>query len=85
MATQSIAPTEIERQFGGNALNDAVWRDIRLFEATALPIAEAVWELNNLADHNVFRIMHRGDDAEQQFARPALRCSGARRSRTTWR
>ena len=44
-------------------LGQAIWRDIRRFEAAALPAINAAWNLAELGDQDMWAVLYRWDDA----------------------
>ena len=57
MADRSIAQNEVETLFGCDALNDAVWRDVRLFETTTAKLATTIWKLDTRDEQHLYEIV----------------------------
>src|SRR5262245_27988410 len=63
MSRQSLALNQIQLLLGHYATDDTLWRDLRLFETTALPMITTVWELDQVEDGMRWHILHPRDEA----------------------
>src|ERR671933_1766639 len=66
MTPQSVAQREVEGRLGLDAMNDAVWQDVRLFQTTASKLALATWDLSAQNRNNFYRIFHPQNEADRR-------------------
>jgi Domain of unknown function (DUF4132)/Family of unknown function (DUF5724) len=69
---------ELKAMLGAAAADAALWRDIRRFEAAALPAINAAWNLAELDYREMWTVIHPGDEAGRALYRQ--RCDEVRRA-----
>jgi hypothetical protein len=54
---------ELRALLGDAAVDEAIWRDIRRFEAAALPAINAAWNLAEIGYQDMWTVLHHWDEA----------------------
>jgi len=65
MTDHAHALIELQGLLGPDATEDIVWRNLRRFERTALPIITTRWQLNAVEDGSYWQLVHLHDAASQ--------------------